>query len=295
MIVLIPRMSPHPSANVRRALFAMILVGTLVLPMASQTARAAAPSLTILSPADGSVIANGSSVVVLFAVSDFSLVQPGRVGQVPTSNEGHVNAYVDSQYVRLLTQVEPFALSLSSGPHTIRLQLVADNGTALNPDVSASVSVVTTPGPSLGAPRIEIVAPAPLETTGHGIYLSLRITNFTLVEPRGQPNAPNEGHVQVLVRDNVVMELVQYEPILLVALPDGDVTIGARLVNNDNSVLNPDMSASVSIRVAASSSVSLPLVFNGGIALLLAFILVVLVLRRRKAAARDLKPRGGEP
>jgi len=47
--------------------------------------------------------------------------------------------------------------------------------------------------------------------------------------------------------------------------------------------------------VIASSSVSLPLVSNGGIALLLAFILVVLILRRRKLAARDANARGGNP
>lgn len=289
------RMSSLPDERPHSARFAMIfLAGLLVVSMSSPTVRAATPSVTILSPTNGAVIANGSSVVVLFVVSDFTLVQPGRVGQVGTSNEGHANVYVDTHYNRLLTEVAPVSLSLTSGPHTIRLQLVADNGTPLNPDASASVSVVATRGPSVGIPLIAIVAPAPLETTGHGIYLSLRITNFTLVEPHGQPNAPNEGHVQVLVRGNIVMELVQYEPVLLVALPDGDITITARLVNNNNSALDPDVSASVLIHVAASSSVSLPLVFNGGIALLLAFILVVLLLRRRKAAARHAKPDVGE-
>jgi len=43
----------------------------------------------------------------------------------------------------------------------------------------------------------------------------------------------------------------------------------------------------VPIHVIASSSVTLPLVSNGGIALLLAFVLIVLILRRRKAGARQ--------
>ena len=117
--------------------------------------------------------------------------------------------------------------------------------------------------------------------------MSYRIENFTLVEPRGQPNAPNEGHVQLLVGTDVVMEAIQYEPVLLVSLPEGDITITVRLVNNDNTALSPDASATVPIHVIASSSVTLPLVSNGGIALLLAFVLIVLILRRRKAGARQ--------
>jgi len=166
---------------------------------------------------------------------------------------------------------------------------VASDGTPLVPDVSASVRVVATHGPGVGVPRITIVSPSPFEVTGHGLYLTMLISNFTLVEPHGQPNAPNEGHVQLLVFDIVVMELMPHGSVLLVALPDGDITITARLVNNDGSPLNPDASATVPIHVTASTAVSLPLVINGGMALLLAFILVVLILRRRNAAARNRK------
>src|SRR5439155_561342 len=188
--------------------------------------------------------------------------------------------------LRRLTDVDACSLSLTSGAHTIRIQLVADNGTALNPAVSASVRVVATGRPGGGVPRVTILSPTPLESTGHGICVSYRIENFTLVEPRGQPNAPNEGHVQLLVEGYVVMQVAQYDPVLLVSLPEGDITITVRLVNNDNTALtNPDASSSVPIHVVASSAVSLPLVSNGGVALLLAFILVVLIIRRRKVAA----------
>src|SRR3989442_14390669 len=168
----------------------MTLLG---VSLSSSTAIAAAPSLTIVSPADGAVIANGTQVLVDFRVSNFVFVQPGRVGQVGSPNEGHANVFLDAQYVRLLTTVEPFSLSLTSGAHTVRIQLVTDNGTPLNPDVSASVRVVATHGPGGGIPPIQILSPTPPETTGHGVYVSYRIENFTLVGPRGQPNAPNEG------------------------------------------------------------------------------------------------------
>src|SRR5205823_13614379 len=104
-----------------------------------------------------------------------------------------------------------------------------------------------TQGPAAGVPVSVILSPKPLEAAGHGIYASYRISNFTLVEPDGQPNAPNEGHLQLLVEGIVVMEVVQYDPVLLVSLPDGDITIGARLVNNDGSELTPSAAASVAI------------------------------------------------
>jgi len=295
---------PHKSAatsvaearprSITLTLFA--LASLLGVSLSSSPVAAAAPTVTIVSPTDGSVIANGTPVVVHFAVSNFAFVQPGRVGQIGSPNEGHANVFLDAQYVRLLTDVEPFSLPLTSGSHAIRIRLVADNGTALNPDVSASVSVVATQGPGGGVPRVDILSPTPFESTGHGIYVSYRIQNFTLVEPRGQPNAPNEGHVQLLVERKVVMEVVQYEPVLLVSLPEGDIAIGVRLANNDDTVLaNPSASATVPIHVVASSAVSLPLVSNGGVALLLAFILVVLILRRRKVATQPPKGRGGNP
>ena len=281
----------------RRRSYALVLsvIGVLAASFSASTAKAVAPALSILSPTDGTIVPGGNPVMVRFAISDFTMVQPGRAGQVGNPNEGHARAYLDGQVVRLVTDPEPFSLSLPSGPHTIRMQLFADNGTPLSPDVSASVRVIATQGPAAGVPEIKILSPTPLEATGHGIYVSYRISNFTLVEPHGQPNAPNEGHLQLLVEGIVVMEVVQYDPVLLVSLPDGDITIGARLVNNDGSEVTPSAGASVAIHVAASSAVSLPLVSNGGIALLLAFILVVLILRRRQAARGNDKLRVEKP
>src|SRR5437773_1749843 len=93
--------------------------------------RAAGPSLSILSPSNDQVIGNGTAVIVRFAVSNFALVQPGRVGQTVNPTEGHVDMYVDGAYSRLLTRVEPISLSLPSGPHVIRLQLVQSDGSPL--------------------------------------------------------------------------------------------------------------------------------------------------------------------
>src|SRR5438046_8362688 len=111
--------------------------------------RAAGPSLSILSPVNDQVIGNGTPVIVHFAVSNFALVQPGRVGQTVNPTEGHVDMYVDGAYSRLLTTVAPISVSLPSGPHGIRLHLVQSHGPPLTPDVSSSGRVLPTHGPAV--------------------------------------------------------------------------------------------------------------------------------------------------
>lgn len=270
----------------------VILSGFLVLTTSSSTAAAATPRVTILSPLDGSVVGNGTAVTVQLLVSNFTLVQPGRVGQTASPGEGHANVSVDGQLVRLVTDVEPFPLAVTSGPHTIRVELVADDGTPLSPEASDAVRIVATRGPATGVPTLAVLSPKPEASTGHGFWVTMAITNFTLVGAHGQPNAPNEGHIQVLVVGDVVEELTTYAPVILVAMPDGDIALTVRLVNNDNSPLSPDVFVGITVHVAASSSVSLPLILNGGVTLLLGFTLVVLIIRRRHFRARGANAPG---
>lgn len=272
----------------------ILLLGALVVT--PSIARAAGnPEVRIVSPLEGSVVANGTAVIVQLLVSNFTLVQPGRVGQVSAPDQGHANVTLDGQLVRLVSDLSPFSLTVSSGPHTIVVQLVSDDGTPLSPDVSASVRFVATDGPAGGTPTLAVISPIPNESTGHGFWVSMSISNFTLVAAHGQPNAPNEGHVQVLVLGSVVLETSVYEPVILVAMPDGDINITVRLVNNDNSLLTPDVSVTVPIHVTASSSVSLPLVINGGGTLLLGFTLIVLIIRRRHLERQHEKTLREEP
>src|SRR5439155_154526 len=141
---------PSPSG-----VLALSLIGVLAASFSASTAKAAAPTLTILSPSDGALVPGGDPVVVRFAVSDFTMVQPGRAGPIGGPNEGHARAFLDGQVVRLVTDLEPFSLFVPSGPHTIRMQLFADDGTPLSPDVSASVGITATQGPAAWVPSIE--------------------------------------------------------------------------------------------------------------------------------------------
>jgi len=267
-----------------------VLLGIFLFAVTSPSAAAAGPSLSILAPANDQVVGNGTPVIVSFAVANFVLVQPGRVGQVGSPTEGHVDLYVDGVYSRPLTRVEPVSLPLESGPHTIRLQLVHDNGTPLNPDVFASVRFIATHGPAVGTPTITIVSPKPGPTISHDLYFAVEVTNFTLVDPHGQPNAPNEGHVELFLNGVLHQEPRAYDLGFIVDMPDGNNTVIARLVNNDNAPLNPDVSASVTVRILGAADPTASEQVTAGVTLILAVILLVLLLRRRKAARQFAPP-----
>src|SRR2546428_13674692 len=80
------------------ALFAFAIL--LLVSISSSLAAAVAPSLTIVSPTEGAVIANGTPVLVLFQVSNFAFVQPGRVGQIGSPHGGHGRGLLDAEPVR---------------------------------------------------------------------------------------------------------------------------------------------------------------------------------------------------
>ena len=295
MLALTPaRRTTAPPSHVS-ALALLLLVGIFWLSVANPSVAAAGPSLAISSPGDGMVVGNGTPVVVDFVVSNFVLVQPGRIGQVVSPTEGHVDVYVDGGYAWMATRVEPIVLPLRSGPHTILLQLVGNDGNPLTPDVRSSVRVVSTHGPVGGVPTIAIVSPVPGQRTGHDVYVSVEVSNFTFTDAHGQPNAPNEGHFELFLAGGLRQDLSRYDTGFLVDLPDGNNTITARLVNNDHTPLNPDVFATVTIFVKGATVSVLSEELSGGVAVLLAGILVVLIFRRRRALARIVQRRSEKP
>ncbi|TLZ95703.1 MAG: hypothetical protein E6J95_01735, partial [Methanobacteriota archaeon] len=133
------RGSMRPAKGTRTALrcvaaAAIVFLGLTSLLSASPVATAAGPTLTIVSPADRSVIGNGSPVYVVYEVSSFNLTPPGGG---PDPNGGHTLVFVDGA-LTLETAAQTVPLYLASGGHAIQLRLVSTNGSALVPDVSAS-------------------------------------------------------------------------------------------------------------------------------------------------------------
>src|SRR5207245_9606676 len=95
-------------------------VGLLIVSgIAAPNVRAApAPTLSIVSPSSNAVIGNGSPVVIVFAVTNFNLTDPGNGTSSPGS--GHVDVFVDGGWTAKAS-ANPLVLALPSGPHAHRL------------------------------------------------------------------------------------------------------------------------------------------------------------------------------
>lgn len=281
-------MPDHSTTGPRVRPAAVVLaMATIVLALAvsSPGVRAAAPTLTILSPADGAVIGNGTPVAVVFVVTDFNLTPPGSVPAGPTPNEGHVDVYVDGSLTASVAQ-ETVVLPLLSGTYDIRLRLVLANGTLPNPDVAASITVTVTQGPAAGSPRIdityvEIEYPTPGVVLNDDVTISFRVTDFALVPPGKATPVPNEGHVLVYV-DGVYYQAVStFDPVFFSDLTDGTHTVRMQLVDNGGHALTPDATSEVTFRIQSSPVVDItPYLLYVQVVLAIA-IIVVLFYRGR--------------
>src|SRR5947208_12786926 len=130
----------RPAKGTRTALrcvaaAAIVFLGLASLLSASPEASAAGPTLTIVSPADGSVIGNGSPVYVVYEVSSFNLTPPGGG---PDPNGGHTLVFVDG-VLTLETAAQTVPLYLASGGHAIPPRPVAAEGSAFVAAVSPPV------------------------------------------------------------------------------------------------------------------------------------------------------------
>src|SRR3989442_14023351 len=103
------RPSHGRSSNGRMAQLGLcLLLGIFLFAVTSPLAAAAVPSLSILTPANDQVIGNGTPVIVSFAVSNFALVQPGRVGQVGSQLKGTWTCTWNAATPRRSPRADPF-------------------------------------------------------------------------------------------------------------------------------------------------------------------------------------------
>lgn len=211
-------------------------------------ARAApGPTLSIVSPANNAIVGNGSPVAIVFAVTNFNLTEPDAGPSTPDS--GHAAVFVDGGFAET-SSTNTVVIPLPSGPHAIRLQLVMNNGSALNPDVTASVAVMVTRGPATGAPGLSIVSPREGALLGTDSTVSFRVTNFVLVPAGGPAGVPNEGRIRVRLDGANYSELTDDAPLHL-NLKDGPHTLTLELIDNGGQSLTPAVAASLHISVRA--------------------------------------------
>lgn len=96
-----------------------------------------APTIEFLSPTDGATVPAGD-VAVSVVVDDFTLESPAKHNE--GAPEGYLSVTVDGAEV-LTTAETQFTVTLAAGAHTIGAELRFVDGDALEPAVSAEVSV----------------------------------------------------------------------------------------------------------------------------------------------------------
>lgn len=123
-------------------------------PPAATDADAAAPTVRIDRPADGSTIQAGD-VTISVTPGDFEIVN--KLNQDPVEGEGHIHYYVDVDELpttpgqpAVTTDAKTYHAAATTtytwpdvpaGEHTFAVQLVNNNHTPLEPPVTAEVTV----------------------------------------------------------------------------------------------------------------------------------------------------------
>lgn len=134
------------------------------------------PAISISSPANNATI-YGTSATIVYAVSNFVVGNPG------TGIDGHIHYYLDGGAVVMVYNTNPIALSgLTSGNHTVILQLVDNNHNPLSPNVADTVNFIvdTNPPNMVSIHEVQYTT----DVTGNSPYMDEVVTVGGLVTGR---------------------------------------------------------------------------------------------------------------
>lgn len=151
------------------------------------------PSLAITSPTDGSTTPD-TNIDIAFSVQNFAVANPG-------SGDGHISYTVDNGSATDKFDTSVISLtSLSTGVHTIYMELVDDSGTPISPAVNSTVNFTVSPFTvvnNLAALRADVIA------NGDGLFYEISseaIVTYTRAA-RNQKYI-QDGTAAILIDDN---------------------------------------------------------------------------------------------
>jgi uncharacterized surface protein with fasciclin (FAS1) repeats len=123
-----------------------------------------------------------------------------------------------------------------------------------------------TPNVTAARPTVNITAPQEgANLTAPNVTVTVNVTNFTLVEPRGQANATNQGHLHfyrdvrvpttpgqpaVIPNDTMLWALTANTTYTWTNLTPGAHNFSVQLVNNDHTPLSPPVLDTVNVTVS---------------------------------------------
>lgn len=115
----------------------MLLLG-LLLGCPGSGDDSGAPSLVLVSPADGDVVC-GTPFEIVTEVENFELVPVGDYGDDVDPGVGHVHAYLNGQEVANAFEEAFFISAVEDGEYQLRVELGLANHDALEPYVGTTI------------------------------------------------------------------------------------------------------------------------------------------------------------
>ncbi len=114
-------------------------VAPTTAPALTQPAPAGAPpTLRILTPENCSI--TNFDINIDVETTNFTFSE-GNIGKANQPGQGHYALYIDGQLRQQVAVSGINIMNLAPGPHTIRVQLVNNDNTPLNPPVEATVNI----------------------------------------------------------------------------------------------------------------------------------------------------------
>jgi nitrite reductase (NO-forming) len=229
-----------------------------------------APSLSIVSPTDGSAITT-NDIIVQVEVSNFT-VDCSQLGRPDQDGVGQILAFVDGATVAQLTNFycgDTFVIpgnGLTPGQHQIAIVL-ASNTHVPNMDTAQAITIDFQPvqpvplpvANDLGAPAITLVSPLDGATVPSVFEVQVQTTNFVPANGlEGKANVLGYGHYHVWVdapdmptslANLVLMPGTNAFTLDLSAWGPGEHQIRIETAQNDHSMYDPATPASFTVNV----------------------------------------------
>jgi hypothetical protein len=180
--------------------------------------------LQITSPTEGQIFTS-SQATVTYSVMNFDVNSPGN-------GDGYIQYQLDDDPITNLFTNSPLNFQgLAGGPHTIRMRLVDQNGTVLDPSIGDTVNfTISIPTLAITSPTFEQI----IQTNQTDVVFE--VENFAI---------PDQGKVNYRVNGGNWMEQNSTDPISLSELQNGSYLVELELVDTEGASLVDPVTASV--------------------------------------------------
>ncbi len=156
---------------------------------------------------------------------------------------GHYHVYIDGTYVGLSGSNQAAFFAQTPGDHELLVVLAENDHTELGAADHVRYTVTA------DRPGITITSPSAGSTVGGTFTVDVAVENFTLAPGSvGGANVPDEGHWHVYVDGNYV-DYSATTSLSVLGLGAGPAVLRAELINNDHTVLSPQVFHEVDIVV----------------------------------------------